>query len=88
MQRSTQYVHTGSKSKVSPADLDRLVTQHASKIEAADAASGSQSTFFEVMTALAIQHFADRGVRWAIFEAGMGGITDATNVFSPEQVLI
>ena len=37
-------------------------------------------TFFEVLTALAILHFADVPVNVAVFEVGMGGTWDATNV--------
>jgi dihydrofolate synthase/folylpolyglutamate synthase len=40
-------------------------------------------TFFELMTALAMAHFARRRVDWAIFEVGLGGRLDATNVLSP-----
>ena len=36
-------------------------------------------TFFEVVTALALRHFADRGTEITILETGMGGRLDATN---------
>ncbi len=38
----------------------------------------SDETFFEITTALACCYFADKGVRIAVLEAGMGGINDAT----------
>ncbi|MEK6797577.1 MAG: folylpolyglutamate synthase/dihydrofolate synthase family protein [Planctomycetota bacterium] len=43
-------------------------------------------TYFEVLTAAAFRHFADRKVDIAIIEAGMGGRLDATNVITPEAV--
>ncbi|RPH81695.1 MAG: bifunctional folylpolyglutamate synthase/dihydrofolate synthase [Nitrospiraceae bacterium] len=40
-------------------------------------------TFFEYTTAMAFQHFADSGVDVAVFEVGLGGRFDATNVVTP-----
>ncbi|MBJ6750389.1 bifunctional folylpolyglutamate synthase/dihydrofolate synthase [Geomonas anaerohicana] len=44
------------------------------------AAAPAEATFFEIVTALAILHFAEAGVEIAVFEAGMGGRLDATNI--------
>jgi dihydrofolate synthase/folylpolyglutamate synthase len=41
------------------------------------------STFFEVATALAFDHFARHGVTWAVVEVGLGGRLDTTNVLNP-----
>lgn len=38
---------------------------------------------FEIMTALAMQHFADEKVDAAVLEVGLGGRLDATNVVTP-----
>jgi len=40
-------------------------------------------TYFEVLTALAFLHFAERRVDIAVLEVGMGGRFDATNVVRP-----
>lgn len=40
-------------------------------------------TFFEIVTAMALVHFAREAVDVAIMEVGMGGRLDATNVISP-----
>jgi dihydrofolate synthase/folylpolyglutamate synthase len=40
-------------------------------------------TFFEVTTAMAFAHFAERSVDIAVVETGMGGRLDATNVITP-----
>ncbi len=40
-------------------------------------------TTFELFTAMAMQHFADQKVDIAVFEVGLGGRLDATNVITP-----
>jgi dihydrofolate synthase / folylpolyglutamate synthase len=45
-------------------------------------------TFFEAVTAMAFQYFAEEEVEWAIVEAGMGGRMDATNVMQPQVSVI
>jgi len=40
-------------------------------------------TFFELVTAMALCHFADSGVDVAVIETGMGGRLDSTNVVNP-----
>ena len=43
-------------------------------------------TFFELMTALAFMHFADRKVDIGVIETGLGGRLDSTNVIMPQVV--
>ena len=43
-------------------------------------------TFFEIMTALAFMHFADKDVDLAIIETGLGGRLDSTNVVEPSVI--
>jgi dihydrofolate synthase / folylpolyglutamate synthase len=43
------------------------------------AAAPEGATFFEIVTALAVLYFAEQGMEIAIFEAGMGGRSDATS---------
>jgi dihydrofolate synthase/folylpolyglutamate synthase len=40
-------------------------------------------TFFEVMTAIGLKHFADEAVDIAVIEVGLGGRLDSTNVITP-----
>lgn len=47
-----------------------------------------QPTFFEVMTLVAILEFQRAGVDWAVFEVGLGGRLDSTNVLSPELCVL
>jgi dihydrofolate synthase / folylpolyglutamate synthase len=41
-------------------------------------------TYFDVLTAIAFQYFADKKVDIAIIETGLGGRLDSTNVIKPE----
>jgi len=40
-------------------------------------------TYFECVTALAFEYFARRRVEFAVFETGLGGRLDATNIVTP-----
>jgi dihydrofolate synthase / folylpolyglutamate synthase len=46
------------------------------------------ATFFELTTAMALQHFREQKVDFAVIEVGMGGRLDATNVLLPEVSVI
>ena len=48
----------------------------------------SYRTYFETLTAMAILYFYESNVDFAVFEAGLGGRLDATNVFPETTVLI
>ena len=45
-------------------------------------------SYFEILTALAFLHFAERTIDFAVLEVGMGGRLDATNVVEPELSII
>lgn len=45
-------------------------------------------TIFEWFTLIMIQYFADMQVDWAVIEAGLGGLTDATNAIEPPLMTI
>ncbi len=45
-------------------------------------------TYFECLTAMAFDHFAHAPVDFAIYEVGMGGRLDATNIVTPEVAVI
>lgn len=69
-----------------------LVTQRmlevAPFVREVDAQSKERVTFFELLTALAIVHFADVPVDVAAVEVGMGGVWDATNVVRGEVAVL
>ena len=45
-------------------------------------------TYFECVTAMAFEHFASERVEFGVFEVGLGGRLDATNVLSPVVTII
>ncbi len=45
-------------------------------------------SFFEMLTAMAFEHFAQKKVEIAVLEVGMGGRLDATNVIEPRVSVI
>ena len=45
-----------------------------------------QPKYFEVLTAAAFHHFAEKAVDIAVIETGLGGRLDATNVINPEVI--
>lgn len=45
-------------------------------------------TYFECVTALAFVAFAEHGVNFAVYEVGLGGRLDATNIVEPEVAVI
>ncbi|HMO87090.1 MAG TPA: folylpolyglutamate synthase/dihydrofolate synthase family protein, partial [Lacipirellulaceae bacterium] len=73
----------------SPEELVTLVDRVRPVVDQMDqaaAASGDPSqrpTFFEITTAMALVHFADRQVDAAVLEVGLGGRLDSTNVCQP-----
>jgi dihydrofolate synthase / folylpolyglutamate synthase len=45
-------------------------------------------TYFECLTAMAFIAFAEAGVDFGVYEVGMGGRLDATNILTPEVAVI
>ena len=52
------------------------------------AAAEGEPTFFELMTALALWYFAREKVDWVVWETGLGGRLDATNIVRPAVSII
>ena len=52
-----------------------------------DADTQSQISFYDALTLIAILYFSDQSVEWAIFETGLGGRLDSTNVLKPRLCL-
>lgn len=45
-------------------------------------------TFFECVTAMAFESFAGEGVEFGVFEVGLGGRLDATNILAPAMTIL
>jgi dihydrofolate synthase/folylpolyglutamate synthase len=69
------------------AGVHERVEQAAQKLVAAGDLPWHPS-FFEMLTAMAFEHFARAGVELAVLEVGMGGRLDATNVVEPRVSVI
>lgn len=73
---------------------DEMITKPAmtkliARIAETSAGYGNQKpTYFEILTAVAFLHFAEREVDVAVIETGLGGRFDATNVIKPEACAI
>lgn len=73
---------------ISHEDVARLLNEMKPHIEAMMADGFEQPTEFEVNTAMAFYYFAQKGVKTAIMEVGMGGEIDATNVIEKVKVAV
>ncbi len=56
-------------------------------LEPVMAAGGGEATYFELLTALAVQVFADEGVDLAVLESGLGGTWDAVTSVDADLTL-
>ncbi|MCA9179018.1 MAG: bifunctional folylpolyglutamate synthase/dihydrofolate synthase [Planctomycetales bacterium] len=63
-------------------DFIRLVAETMPAVVEMDQA-GDAPTFFELSTALALQHFRESKVEFMVLETGLGGRLDSTNVCDP-----
>jgi dihydrofolate synthase/folylpolyglutamate synthase len=57
-------------------------------VKQAAAQAKQEPTFFELMTALALWYFGREKVDWVVWETGLGGRLDATNIVTPEICII
>jgi len=70
-----------NRQPISEADIVRLAGGMKSLI--AKFPDDSHPTFFEVVTVMALQYFAEQKCDLVIWEAGLGGRLDATNIVTP-----
>lgn len=72
-----------NRQNIPEADFVAL-TQRVGKAADAVHATHGEATFFELLTAMGFQYFADQAVDVAVIEVGLGGLLDCTNVITPE----
>lgn len=77
---------SGCSQHISDDAFADLIDSSKAPILAAQAECGERITHFELITALAIRHFANLQLDWVVMEAGLGGVMDATNVFDSRTV--
>lgn len=66
-------------------DVTLFVREHA---DAMEAETGEHPTEFELMTAVAFEHFARSGCDIVVCEVGLGGRLDSTNVIEAPEVCV
>ena len=66
---------------ISERDVTRLVAEMQPWL--AEFSSEKHPTFFEVVTVMALRHFAEQDCDLVIWETGLGGRLDATNIVTP-----
>ncbi|MGA3180060.1 MAG: HAD-IA family hydrolase [Verrucomicrobiota bacterium] len=63
-------------------DVARLVEEMRDLLQSG-ALAGAAPTFFEVVTVMALRYFAEQHCQLVIWETGLGGRLDATNIVTP-----
>lgn len=85
----TERIRSGASTIPMPRFLARLEEMRAAAQRAeADGTIERHPSFFETMAAIALVEFATTGVRLGVFETGLGGRLDATNVLWPEVTVL
>ena len=76
--------------EISNAAFAETLTRLQATIEALlrDEKLRAHPTFFECVTAMAFEYFRDVGVTFGVFEVGLGGRLDATNILLPKVSVI
>lgn len=76
--------------EIAETDFARLTTSIVGKVEQLRSEGKLQTppTFFEHLTAIAMLYFQERSIELGIFEVGLGGRLDATNVLEPLVAVI
>ena len=69
-------------------DLARVTLQVREHAEQMSVETGDHPTEFELMTAVALLHFAQVGCQVAVLEVGLGGRLDSTNVIAAPDVAV
>jgi len=78
----------GGSDWIAPEPFAALIERMQPAIESFTGSAEGPLTYFEVLTAAAFLHFADRQVSIAVLEVGLGGRLDATNVVEPAVSVI
>jgi dihydrofolate synthase/folylpolyglutamate synthase len=73
---------------ISKEDVARITEKIKPITQKTLAETGSNPTFFEVVTAIALKYFSDEGVDYLVLEVGLGGRLDATNVVNSKVCII
>ncbi|MGD0957563.1 MAG: folylpolyglutamate synthase/dihydrofolate synthase family protein [Candidatus Acidiferrales bacterium] len=89
LERINERIRIGGED-ISDEDFAAAWTRVQGAIESLLAAGklAAHPTYFECITAMAFAAFAGGGVDFAVYEVGLGGTLDATNIVAPEVAVI
>ncbi|ASS74934.1 hypothetical protein CIG75_08025 [Tumebacillus algifaecis] len=73
---------------ISDAELEQIVAQLRPVVEQVAATEAGRPTEFEVLSVVSILHYAQQEVDFVVWETGLGGRLDSTNVVTPLLSLI
>lgn len=80
-------IRVGGKS-IAHSDLTEVTLFVKKWAEVVEAETGDHPTEFELMTAVALEHFVRSGCDIVVLEVGLGGRLDSTNVISAPEVCV
>jgi dihydrofolate synthase/folylpolyglutamate synthase len=89
LERINERIRIGGES-ISDEDFASAWTRVHASIESlmASGTLAAHPTFFECVTAMAFLSFEEHGVDFAVYEVGLGGRLDSTNIVEPEVAVI
>jgi dihydrofolate synthase/folylpolyglutamate synthase len=89
LEKINERIRVGGK-EISDAEFAAVFTRMHEAIEQLLAAGKLRAhpTYFECVTAMAMEYFAQQRVQFAVFEVGLGGRLDATNILVPAVTII
>lgn len=86
---SPHLVELGERITIGGVPIERAaLVAVAEEVRGATLAHGIGLTFFEILTVMALLHFARAAIDVAVVEVGLGGRLDATNVIDPLAAVI
>ena len=68
---------------ISKEEFGKITLAARTAVEGYNESHGEKLSLFEVNTAVALKHFLDKTVDFAVIETGMGGRLDSTNITAP-----
>ncbi len=86
---SPHLIHLAERIRIGERAIDAAsLAEEVVRLQRAMRRTGERPTYFEALTAAAIDHFARQDVDIAILEVGLGGRLDATSAVTPEVAII
>ena len=86
---SPHLVHVSERIRVNGACISSSeLLQSAQSVRKAMADTGIRPTYFEFLTAAALEFFSRKNVEFAVLEVGLGGRLDATTAVTPDAEII